>query len=97
MSYYIYILTNNYNSVLYTWVTNNLERRVYEHAMKMIPWFTSKYDIKKLVYFEETDDINGAIAREKQIKWWTRAKKNVLIKSLNPSRKDLLWTNEILH
>jgi len=87
-TYYVYIMTNK-SRTLYTGVTNNLERRVYEHKHKLIPGFTSKYNITKLVYYEETDNINVAIAREKQIKGWLRARKIALIESENPEWKDL--------
>jgi len=70
-------------------VTNDLIRRVYEHKNKMIDGFTKKYNIKKLVYYEETDDIQTAIAREKQIKGWLRSKKIALIESVNPKWNDL--------
>ena len=86
--YYVYIITNN-SRTLYTGVTNNLERRVLEHKRKAIPGFTSKYKITKLVYYEEGDDINVAIARAKQIKGWLRAKKIALIESINPEWRDL--------
>ncbi len=75
--------------VLYTGITNDLERRVYEHKTKAIKGFTSKYNIDRLVYFEETSDFQLGIAREKQIKAWTRAKRIALIESLNPAWKDL--------
>ena len=88
-SYYVYILTNKYNTVLFTGVTNNLERRMYEHRNKLIPGFTVKYNVSKLVYFEEGTEINLAIAREKQIKGWLRKKKIALIESLNPQWLDL--------
>ena len=68
MQYYIYIMTNKRNAVLYTGVTNNLERRIYEHKNKLLSGFTKKYNINKLVYFESTNDIKLAIAREKEIK-----------------------------
>lgn len=86
--YYVYIMTNK-SRTLYTGVTNNLERRVGEHKSKAIPGFTSKYNITKLVYYEEGSDINVAIAREKQIKGWLRAKKIALIESTNPEWRDL--------
>jgi len=86
--YYVYILTNR-SKTIYTGVTNDLQRRLYEHRNKMIPGFTSKYRIDKLVYFEETNDIEVAIAREKQIKGWLRAKKIALIESINPQWEDL--------
>ncbi len=87
-SYYVYIMTNR-SKTLYTGITNNLERRVYEHKQKLIPGFTSKYNITKLVYHEETNDVSVAIAREKQIKGWLRAKKIALIELENPEWKDL--------
>ena len=87
--YYVYMITNWNNKVLYTGVTNNLERRIFEHKNKIIKGFTSKYNINKLVYFDYTDNINSAIAREKQIKGWTRKKKNELIEEMNPEWKDL--------
>ncbi len=87
-SYYVYIMTNR-SKTLYTGITNNLERRVYEHKQKLIPGFTSKYNITKLVYHEENNDVSVAIAREKQIKGWLRAKKIALIESENPAWKDL--------
>ncbi|MEA5568118.1 GIY-YIG nuclease family protein [Anabaena sp. UHCC 0399] len=87
-NYYIYIMTNN-SKTLYTGVTNDLNRRVYEHKQKIIPGFTQKYNITKLVYFEDTSDVNTAIAREKQIKGWLREKKIALIESINPEWKDL--------
>ena len=83
--YYVYIITNKENKVLYTGVTNNLERRIYEHKNKIIKGFTSKYNVNKLVYFEETKDINEAIAREKEIKGWRRNKKVALIERVNPA------------
>jgi putative endonuclease len=87
--YYIYIMTNKYNTVLYTGVTNNLKRRVYEHKEKLGGGFTSKYNVNKLVYYEVTEDMNTAIAREKQIKGGSRKKKIDLINSMNPEWKDL--------
>ena len=86
--YYVYIITNA-SKTLYTGVTNNLQRRVYEHRNKLIPGFTAKYNIGKLVYFEIFNDINTAIAREKQIKGWIRKKKIDLIESVNPEWIDL--------
>jgi putative endonuclease len=83
------------NRVLYIGVTNNLERRVFEHQNKLIEGFTSKYNITKLVYFEQTPDIRSAIEREKQMKSWTRAKKIALIEKTNPTWNDisLNWFN----
>lgn len=86
--YYVYIMTNK-SRTLYTGVTNNLMRRVYEHKNKLVPGFTSKYNIQFLVYYEAGNDINAAIAREKQIKGWLRSKKIALIDSMNPKWKDL--------
>ena len=79
----------NKSRTLYIGVTNNLERRVEEHKSKAIPGFTAKYNITQLIYYEEGDDINIAIAREKQIKGWLRAKKIALIESINPEWRDL--------
>jgi putative endonuclease len=87
-NYYVYIMTNN-SKTLYTGMTNDLTRRVYEHKQRLIPGFTQKYNITKLVYFEETSDVNAAILREKQIKGWLREKKITLIESMNPEWKDL--------
>jgi putative endonuclease len=87
--YYVYLLTTWNNKVLYTGVTNNLERRMYEHKNKLINGFTKKYKVHKLVYFEETEDILSAIEREKQIKGWLRVKKNNLVESVNPDWRDL--------
>ena len=90
MHYYVYILSNSTNTVIYTGVTNNLLRRVYQHKNKMDPKsFSAKYNVHKLVFFEETSDVNSAIAREKQLKGWTRKKKNALIMKANPEWKDL--------
>ncbi|OGU56172.1 MAG: hypothetical protein A2V66_09570 [Ignavibacteria bacterium RBG_13_36_8] len=88
-TYYIYLMTNKNNTVIYTGVTNNLARRVYEHKNKLLPGFTAKYNVTKLVYFEETPDINSAIAREKQIKAGSRKKKETLINSFNKNWNDL--------
>jgi putative endonuclease len=87
-SYYVYILTNK-SRTLYTGVTNDLKRRVYQHRNKPIPGFTCQYNLSRLVFFETTTDIRAAITREKQIKGWTRAKKLVLIKAANPRWRDL--------
>ena len=88
-SYYVYLITNWNNKVIYTGVTNNLTRRVYEHKNKLTEGFTKKYNINKLVYFEQTNDVSAAIAREKEIKKWRREKKNNLVNSVNPEWKDL--------
>ena len=66
--YYVYMLTNWNNKVLYTGITNNLERRIYEHKNKIVEGFTAKYNVNKLVYFDYTSDVSSAIAREKEIK-----------------------------
>ncbi len=87
-NYYVYILTNR-SKTLYTGVTNDLIRPVYEHKQKLIPGFTQKYNIDKLAYYEETVDVTAAIAREKQIKGWLRVKKIALIESMNPEWHDL--------
>jgi len=87
--YYVYILTNKYHTVLYTGITNNLERRLYEHTHGESDGFTKRYRVTKLVHFEETTDVNAAITREKQIKGWTRKKKESLIEQSNPKWKDL--------
>lgn len=86
--YYVYIMTNK-SKTLYTGVTNNLNRRVYEHKNKLLPGFTAKYNITKLVYYEIFNDINQAITREKQIKGWIRKKKIDLIESVNSEWNDL--------
>jgi len=88
-SYYVYLLTNWNNKVLYVGVTNDLNRRLYEHKNKIIQGFTQKYNLNKLVYFEETNDINAAITREKEIKKWRREKKDNLVNQLNPDWIDL--------
>ena len=86
--YYVYIMTNK-SRTLYTGVTNDLMRRVYEHKNKLVPGFTSNYNIQYLVYYEMTSSIYSAIEREKQIKGWLRVKKIALIESENPEWKDL--------
>lgn len=79
----------SYRGTLYIGVTNNLERRVYEHRAKLVDGFTGKYNVSRLVYFEATSDAESAIAREKQMKGWVRRKKVALIESVNPSWRDL--------
>jgi putative endonuclease len=86
--YYVYIITNK-SKTLYTGVSNNLTRRVYEHKHKLVEGFTKKYNIGKLVYFEVFNNVDDAIRREKQIKGWLRKKKITLIESINPQWKDL--------
>jgi len=89
--YYVYIMTNYRNTVLYTGVTNSIYCRVFEHKHKLVGGFTKKYNVMKLVYYEVFDNIEAAIAREKQIKGGSRKKKLELIKTINPSFKDLYW------
>ncbi|MGD1152427.1 MAG: GIY-YIG nuclease family protein [Syntrophales bacterium] len=91
-SYYVYLLTNWNNRIMYVGVTNDLSRRLYEHKNKLIAGFTAKYNLNKLVYFEETQDVNIAIAREKEIKKWRREKKNQLVNGDNPLWQDLSKT-----
>jgi putative endonuclease len=87
--YYVYILTNWNNNVLYVGVTSDIGRRLYEHKNKIHKGFTQKYNLNKLVYFQETTDILAAITREKEIKKWGRAKKSRLVSSINPAWQDL--------
>ena len=87
--YYVYILSNWDDSVLYIGVTNDLRRRLYEHQNHLADGFTAKYNVHKLVFFEATNDVRSAISREKQLKGWRRDKKNALISRANPSWNDL--------
>ena len=87
---YVYILTNKNNTTLYIGVTNHLERRLYEHRNKLVKGFSSKYNLNKLIYLEETNNIKDAIQREKQLKGWRREKKINLIKQQNPDFTELL-------
>ncbi|MBQ4120072.1 MAG: GIY-YIG nuclease family protein [Clostridia bacterium] len=89
MNYYVYILSNWNNKVIYVGVTNNLKRRVYEHKNNLVDGFTKKYNVHKLVYFDITTDVYAAISREKQLKSWRREKKNKLISDFNPTWEDL--------
>ena len=90
MNYYVYILSNNTNTTIYTGVTGNLARRVYQHRQNADPnSFTAKHKVHKLVYYEYTGDVRVALEREKQIKSWSRAKKNKLINNKNPQWCDL--------
>ena len=90
MSYYVYILSNSTNTTVYTGVTNNLIRRVYEHKNNLAPnSFTAKYSVHKLVHYEVAQTAEVAITREKQIKSWNRKRKNELVNETNPSWKDL--------
>ncbi len=93
--YYVYILSNAHNTVLYTGVTNDLQRRCFEHKQKIIKGFTQKYNVDKLVYFEPFDFAEYAIAREKQIKGYSRAKKNALINSFNKEWVELYNNGKI--
>ena len=88
-SYYVYLLTNWNNKVMYVGMTSNLTQRLYEHKNKRFKGFTAKYNVNKLVYFEETDDVWVAIEREKEIKKWRREKKNKLVEQSNPDWNDL--------
>ena len=94
--YYVYILSNAHNTVLYSGVTNDLQRRCFEHKQKIIKGFTQKYNVDKLVYFEQFDFAESAIAREKQIKGYSRAKKNALINSFNKEWVELYSNGKIL-
>ena len=87
--YFVYLMTTQNNRVMYVGVTNNLERRVWEHQNGAIEGFTKKYNVKKLVYFEETTDVHAALAREKEIKKWRRSKKNSLVLTVNPEWNDI--------
>ena len=87
--YYVYIMTNKANRVLYTGVTSDLRRRIYEHKEKLAKGFTARYNVNKLVYYEVCRDVNNAILREKQIKGGSRAKKLELVNSMNPDWQDL--------
>jgi putative endonuclease len=87
--YFVYILANWDDSVLYIGVTGNLPRRLYEHRNGLVDGFTRKYNVHKLVYYEQTNDVYSAISREKQLKKWNRSKKNILIHKANPQWLDL--------
>ncbi len=87
--FYVYIMTNKHHTVFYVGMTNNLVRRVYEHKNKLVPGFTSRYNLTKLVYFEDCADVYATISREKQLKKWRRSKKVWLIKTLNKEFRDL--------
>lgn len=89
--YYVYILASKKHGTPYTGVTNNLIRRVYEHKHKLVSGFTKKYDVARLVYFEQVESISAAIQREKQIKKWYRNWKIELIEGVNPQWKDLFY------
>ncbi len=87
--YYVYILTNEKNTVMYMGVTNDIRRRVYEHKTGVYEGFTKKYQVHKLVYVESCHDVKDAIAREKQLKKWSRQKKNELVEKVNPTWKEI--------
>ena len=87
--YVVYILSNWDDSVLYSGVTGNILRRLYEHRNGLVDGFTKKYNVHKLVYYETTNDVYSAISREKQLKKWNRNKKELLITSMNPDWVDL--------
>ena len=87
--YYVYIMTNQWNTVLYTGVTNDLKRRVYEHKTKLVEGFTKRYHVEKLVFYDLSEDVASAILREKQIKGGSRSKKIALVNGVNPGWKDL--------
>ena len=87
--YYVYIMTNQYNNVMYIGITNDLRRRVYEHKTGSFEGFTKKYNVHKLVYVENCHEVTDAIRREKQIKNWRREKKNALVESVNPDWKGI--------
>jgi putative endonuclease len=93
--YYVYILSNKNDSVLYTGVTNDLARRCFEHKEGLTPGFTKKYNVDKLIYFEMFDYIDLAIKREKQIKGYSRAKKIALIEKANPNWNELYQNGKI--
>jgi putative endonuclease len=88
-SYYVYLLTNWNNKVMYVGVTNDLVRRLHEHKAKVVTGFTQEYNVHKLVYFEETPDVHAALNREKEIKKWRREKKDALVIAANPGWHDL--------
>ena len=96
-SFFVYMMTNKSRVVLYTGVTNDLTRRVWEHQNGEVKGFTKTYKVNRLVYYEDYDDPLDAIAREKEIKGWRRSKKNALVETLNPKWSDLsttLWEPE---
>jgi putative endonuclease len=95
-NYFVYILTNKNNTVLYSGFTNNLQRRIWEHKSELIEGFTKKYNVNKLIYFETFDNPKFAIKREKQLKAGSRRKKLDLINSFNKEWKDLYNYDEVL-
>lgn len=95
-SYYVYILGNG-KGTIYTGLTNDIERRLYEHKAKLIKGFTAKYNLTQLLFVQEFSDVNEAFDAEKKIKGWTRKKKLVLIRTMNPRFEDLSKESEIWH
>ena len=89
MAYFVYIIASERHGTLYVGVTNNLIRRVYEHREKITPGFTSKYNVNRLVWFDQTDSIEAAIQHEKRLKHWQRAWKIEMIEKANPQWEDL--------
>jgi putative endonuclease len=87
-TYYVYVLASK-SRTLYVGVTSNLDKRLWEHSNKTVDGFTSRYNVTRLVYFEQTQDVHSAIAREKQLKNWRREKKIALIEAMNPTWDDL--------
>ena len=87
--YFVYIITNKYNTVFYIGITSDIIKRIYEHKNKLVKGFSQKYNLIKLIYFEETNDVNEAIRREKQLKNWNRQWKINLVRETNPNFKDL--------
>ena len=87
--YYVYLFVNWNNKVIYVGMTSDLQKRIYEHKHKLVKGFTEKYNVNKLVYYEETTDVHTALAREKEIKKWRREKKDNLVKTMNPRWRDL--------
>ena len=95
-NYYVYIMTSP-SGTLYTGMNSNLVRRVYEHKQRLVDGFTKKYNVTRLAYYEQTSDVQTALAREKEMKKWRRSKKIALIKSINPKWQDLSagWYDEV--
>ncbi|WP_036729176.1 GIY-YIG nuclease family protein [Peptoniphilus mikwangii] len=89
MEYYVYIITNRNNTTLYIGMTNNLERRIYEHKNHLMDGFSNKYNLEKLIYYEISNNVEFVIEREKQLKKWSRKKKENLINTMNPDWIDL--------
>jgi putative endonuclease len=87
--YWLYMVTNRWKNVLYTGMTNDLPKRVWQHKNKAVPGFTKKYNCDRLVYFEEFGEVDQLIARENQVKGWKRVRKNALVEAMNPDWIDL--------